>query len=83
MKDSMENYQAFLQELNKMSEVFSDEMSEFRQEAYWQIFGEHVTLEEWEEACLQAMSRETFHKVPVPAVMWGYIKQQRPRRAHL
>ena len=54
--------------------MFADELTEPRQRLYWQLFRDRVTIDEWEEACTQAMQRETFHKVPLPAALYGYIE---------
>ena len=80
MKDTTPNYKAFLHELDKLSELFSDAMSETRLELYWESLGHEVTLEEWQMACADARDRETFHKVPLPAVLWGYVEERRAQR---
>ena len=60
-----------------MIEMFQDEMNEVRQRSYWQIMRDHVTLAEWQYACTQAMARETFYKVPLPAHMTEYVREYR------
>lgn len=55
-------------------------MSEMRQRGYWGILSERLTIEEWEYGCLQAMERESFHKVPLPAVMLDYAREYRKAR---
>lgn len=67
----------FFSALNLMAEMFSDEMSELKQRGYWQIMQDRLTIEEWEYACTQAITRETFHKVPLPAVLLDYAREQR------
>lgn len=68
---------AFLAGLNEMSALFCDELSEIRQRLYWQFFQEIVSLEEWQAACHQAMTGETFYKVPLPAVLMEYVRDYR------
>ena len=67
----------FFQALNAMSLMFSDEMTIARQKLYWATLSGPLTIEEWEAACLQALTCETFHKVPLPAVLLSYAKQYR------
>jgi hypothetical protein len=71
------NQQRFFQALNIMGALFSDELTELRQRSYWQLFSECVTTEEWEYACQEAMKRETFHKVPLPAQLMDYVREHR------
>lgn len=74
-----EDRKAFFQALNTMGEFFCDELSEIRQRVYWQLFG-GVTVQEWEYASLRAMAEETFHKVPLPAVLMEYVRAYRTSR---
>ena len=67
----------FFHSLAEMSEFFCDELSEVRQRCYWQIMRERATLPEWQYACTQAMARETFHKVPLPAQLMEYVREYR------
>ena len=67
----------FFHSLAEMSEFFCDELSEIRQRCYWHIMRERTTLEEWQYACMQAMARETFHKVPLPAQLMEYVREYR------
>lgn len=67
----------FLLSLDALAELFSDPMSELRKRAYWGILRDRISLEEWEYGCMQAMERETFHKVPLPAVMLDYAREYR------
>lgn len=70
----------FFQALAAMGLIFSDDLSKDRQRLYWEIFRDRITLAEWEYACHQAISRETFHKVPLPAVLMDYVREC--RQAH-
>lgn len=72
MENTTENYEAFLQELVKLSEICCDAMSEMRLELYWQAVAPHVTMEEWRHACAQAIKKERFHRVPMPGVLMDY-----------
>ena len=67
----------FFKALNILAAVFSDEMTEIRQRTYWQLFCDKITIEEWEYACTQAMTREIFHKVPLPAQLLDYVREYR------
>ena len=71
----------FFQALTAMAEIFQDEMTELRQKLYWQLFADRNTIDEWEYACEQAMVRETFHKVPLPAQLLDYIREYRQEQA--
>ena len=71
----------FFQSLNNMIEIFQDDMTELRQKLYWQLFADRHTIDEWEYACQQAMIRETFHKVPLPAQLMDYIREYRQEQA--
>lgn len=83
MQDTDQNYQAFLKGLALMSEYFSDSLTQGRQEMYWQTLQPKVTLDEWEYACLQAIERETFHKVPLVAVLMNYVREYRRAQREL
>jgi len=72
-----QDQQAFFDSLNLIAEFFCDPLSDVRQRLYWEVFLERCTLAEWHWACISAMSRETFHKVPLPAVLFEYIKEYR------
>lgn len=67
----------FLATLNEMAALFCDPMADIRQRLYWQFFQDIATIEEWQYACHQAMTGETFYKVPLPAVLMDYIRQYR------
>ena len=69
--------QPFLEALNEMGEFFSDELSELRQRSYWRLMEDKCSLAEWRYACTQAMARETFHKVPLPAQLLDYVQEYR------
>ena len=69
--------QRFFACLNEISEFFCDEISEVRQRSYWQIMRDRVTVAEWQYACVEAMARETFYKVPLPAHMMEYVREYR------
>ena len=69
--------QPFLEALNEMGEFFSDELSELRQRSYWRVMEGTCSLAEWRYACTQAMARETFHKVPLPAQLMDYVREYR------
>ena len=59
----------FLAALNDMGAIFCDDLPEIRQRLYWEFFRDGVSLEEWQAACVRAMTGETFYKVPLPAVL--------------
>jgi hypothetical protein len=80
MQDTEANFSDFLTELTKMGELFCDTLSKERQVQYWLLLAHRMTLDEWRYACWQAMSRETFHKVPVPAALWEYVLEYRANR---
>lgn len=69
----------FFKSLVAMGDFFCDELSEARQAIYFAVF-HRVAIEAWEYACLEAIRTETFHKVPLPAVLLEhvamYTKQQ-------
>jgi hypothetical protein len=67
----------FLQGLLSMGTMFSDDVTKPRQKLYWLAFRDTVVIEEWEYACMQAMQRETFHKVPLPAALMHYVREYR------
>src|SRR5207244_11204933 len=46
----------------------------------WQIMRQHMTLEEWQDACAHVLATETFHKVPLPAVFLGLAQERRQIR---
>lgn len=73
----------FLQCLSSLAEMFSDELLPSKQKLYWQLFADRSTLAEWEYACFEAMSHETFHKVPLPAALWEYIRGYRAEQQRL
>jgi len=70
----------FFQALTNMAVMFSDEMSKERLRQYWQLFEDKVSIEEWEYAAEQAMLRETFHKVPLPAQLMDYVREYRQKQ---
>lgn len=70
----------FLAALNDMGALFCDELPEIRQRLYWQFFRDGVSLEEWQAACVRAMTGETFYKVPLPAVLMEYVRDVRKAR---
>jgi hypothetical protein len=70
----------FLELLNALGVMFSDELSRPRQLLYWETFRDRITLEEWEYAASAAIQRETFHKVPLPAVLMQYVLEYRARQ---
>jgi hypothetical protein len=67
----------FFQALAAMGLNFSDELTKPRQTLYWQVFAPKLTIDEWEYACFQAIERENFHKVPLPAVLLDYVREYR------
>ena len=75
--------QPFLEALNEMGEFFSDELSELRQRSYWRLMEDKCSLGEWRYACAQAMTRETFHKVPLPAALLVYVEEYRQEQRDL
>jgi hypothetical protein len=73
----------FLASLNALGVMFSDELSKPRQRLYWEALKDVVTLEEWDYATMEAIRRETFHKVPLPGQLMTYIEEYRvSRRQH-
>lgn len=62
----------FFQALDTLGEFFADTLTPLRQRVYWNIF-QAVDIEAWESACMQAMATETFHKVPLPAVLMAHV----------
>ena len=71
-----EDNTVFFRTLSSMGLLFSDEMTKPRQKLYWDLM-QDVTIEEWLYACEQAMRRETFHKVPLPAHLLDYVREYR------
>jgi hypothetical protein len=63
-----------------MSVFFKDPMMEERQLLYWKAMRDRCSINEWVYACDQAMERETFHTVPLPAVMMPYCLEYRAER---
>jgi len=64
-----------------MATLFRDEVGPEVQRLYWELFQPSSTLDEWAYACEEAMRRETFHKLPLPARLWAYIDEYRQRQA--
>lgn len=60
-----------------MGVIFNDDLSPVRQKLYWALFRDCVTIDEWEYASLQAMARETFHKMPLPGQLLDYVREYR------
>jgi hypothetical protein len=58
---------------------FRDTLTDEYRRLYWEAMAETCTMSEWEGACLRAMGPggETFHVVPLPAVMQRYIDEVR------
>src|SRR5262245_26632136 len=67
----------FFQALTAMALMFSDEMGKDRMRQYWLLLQDKCTIEEWAYAAEQAMLRETFHKVPLPAQLMDYVREYR------
>lgn len=78
-----QDIQTFIETLNEMGEVFCDRLSEVRQRSYWRLLRDLCTLDEWRYACTQALLRETFHKVPVPAQLLDYVREYRRAQREL
>lgn len=70
----------FSKALAEMALMFADEVSKPRARLYWELFRDSVTIAEWEYACMQAITRETFHKVPLPAHLMTYVEEYRSAR---
>ena len=70
----MQEQDRFFALLTLLGEFFCDPLCDTRQRVYWQLFNERCTIEAWEWACYKAMDSETFHKVPLPAVMSEYLR---------
>ena len=71
----------FFHALASLGVMFSDELTQPRQKLYWELLCHEITIDEWEYACQQAMVRETFHKVPLPAQLMDYIREYRQEQA--
>lgn len=67
----------FFHALSAMALLFCDEMTKPRQHLYWEMLRDSLSIDEWEYACGQAMARETFHKVPLPAALMDYVREYR------
>lgn len=67
----------FYQALSAMGLMFSDTLAKPRQKLYWDLMRDRCTIEEWEYSCHEAMRRETFHKIPLPAALMDYIYEFR------
>ena len=76
-KMTIQHSRSFFDGLIEMAEFFCDELSEMRQRSYWAIMRDRVTIAEWQYACVEAMARETFHKVPLPAQLMEYVREYR------
>ena len=61
--------------------MFCDELTKERQKLYWKALHARLTIEEWEYACETAMDRETFHKIPLPAVLMAYAAEYQQEQA--
>lgn len=70
----------FFSALTFMAEMCADELSELKQRGYWSLLQDKLSIEEWEYGCMQAMERETFHKIPMPAVLLDYGREYRHAR---
>lgn len=70
-------YPMFLTALETLAELCADSLTEIRQQAYWELMRDRVTLEEWRYACVQAMEREVQHQVPMPAILLEYALECR------
>ena len=47
---------------------------------YWNAMRDRISINEWEYAVEEAMAKETFHKVPLPATMMPYCLEYREER---
>jgi len=56
-----------------MGVMFADDLTTPRQRLYWEVLKDMITIDEWEYACTSALRHETFHKVPLPAVLLTYV----------
>jgi len=67
-----------------MGVMFADDLTTPRQRLYWEVLKDMITIDEWEYACTAALRHETFHKVPLPAVLLTYVavcREEEARRA--
>lgn len=64
---------SFFHALQTLAAVCCDELDELRLEAYWDLFAEECSLEEWQTVCHAALRGETFHKLPMPATLLRYL----------
>jgi hypothetical protein len=74
------DYARFLEGMGQLAVLFQEAMDDERLALYWQVLGPALTLEEWEAACLLAMQRETFYKIPLPATLLAYGLEYRAQR---
>lgn len=70
----------FYQSLTVLAEFFGDELSTTRQKLYWRAVAPSLSLAEWDYACMEAVKRETFHRVPLPVVLIAYGRDYRQQR---
>jgi hypothetical protein len=67
----------FLALLNDLGAMCTEEVSERRQRLYWEFFRDGYSIDEWVYACNQAMWRESFPKIPMPAILREYMVEYR------
>ena len=72
-----QDVERFYSALEALATMFSDEMTKERRELYWMALREDISIQEWEYACTQAIKRETFHNVPLPARLMEYAREYR------
>ena len=78
-----EDMTRFITALYSMALMFADEIGQDKIRLYWETFRDKVSIDEWEYACRAAITHETFHKVPLPAVLLGYVTERRDEAARL
>lgn len=79
-----EDIPRFLKSFVDMGILFADELTKERQRIYWRTLNDIMTIDEWEYACHEAMARNDFHKVPLPASLIAYaMEYRRAEHQHL
>ena len=63
--------------LKAMGALFCDDPSFQRRLLYWDTLKDDCTIDEMDYAARQAMQRETFYKLPLPAHLLDYVREYR------
>jgi hypothetical protein len=67
----------FFKSLVTLAEVCREELTEVQLLAYWTVCAPRLTLQEWQQACLEALAQETRAQVPMPAALLAYARAAR------